>query len=199
MSTNYVPPQPQPTQAGGNTSAQQNAYTQPQQVNAQQPYEGYSQGYDYQQPFEGYSQGQPFGGYSQGQPNEGYSQGQPAEGYSQGRPNEGYSQSQPAANYTYNQFPYAQSSYSTAGYVPNIPTQGYSSPQWNTLAILSVVFLFVCMPASLALGFLALSEIKKTGERGKVLAIVSICVSGFFVALLALLLLVWSVFWMVML
>ena len=194
MSTNYVPPQPQPTQAGDNTSAQQNAYTKPQQVNAQQPYEGYSQGYDYQQPFKGYSQG-----YDYQQPFEGYSQGQPNEGYSQGRPNEGYSQSQPAANYTYNQFPYAQPSYPAAGYAPSTPTQGYSNPQWNTLAILSVVFLFVCMPASLALGFLALSEIKKTGERGKVLAIVSICVSGFFVALLALLLLVWSFFWMVML
>lgn len=163
MSTNYVPPQPQPTQAGVSTPAQQNAYTQPQQVNAQQPYEGYSQGYDYQ------------------------------------KPHEGYSQSQPAANYTYNQFPYAQPSYPAAGYAPSTPTQGYSNPQWNTFAILSVVFLFVCMPASLALGFLALSEIKKTGERGKVLAIVSICVSGFFVALLALLLLVWSFFWMVML
>lgn len=163
MSTNYVPPQPQPTQAGDNTSAQQNAYTQPQQANVQQPSEGYSQGYDYQQP------------------------------------SEGYSQSQPSANYTYNQFPYAQPSYPTSGYAPNTPTQGYSNPQWNTLAILSVVFLFVFMPASLALGFLALSEIKKTGERGKVLAIVSICVSGFFVALLALLLLVWSFFWMVML
>ena len=172
MSTNYVPPQPQPTQAGDNTSAQQNAYTQPQQVNAQQPSEGYSQGYDYQQPHEGYSQGQP---------------------------HEGYSQGQPAANYTYSQFPYAQPSYPTSGYAPNTPTQGYSNPQWNTLAILSVVFLFVFMPASLALGFLALSEIKKTGERGKVLAIVSICVSGFFVALLALLLLVWLFFWMVML
>lgn len=172
MSTNYVPPQPQPTQAGDNTSAQQNAYTQPQQVNAQQPCEGYSQGYDYQQPSEGYWQGQPF---------------------------EGYSQSQPSANYTYNQFPYAQPSYPTSGYAPNTPTQGYSNPQWNTLAILSVVFLFVFMPASLALGFLALSEIKKTGERGKVLAIVSICVSGFFVALLALVFLVWSFFWMVML
>lgn len=185
MSTNYVPPQPQPTQAGDNTSAQQNAYTQPQQANAQQPSEGYSQGYDYQQPSKGYSQG-----YDYQQPFEGYSQGQLAEGYPQG---------QPAANYTYNQFPYAQPSYPAAGYVPNTPTQGYSNPQWNTFAILSVVFLFVCMPASLALGFLALSEIKKTGERGKVLAIVSICVSGFFVALLALLLLVWSVFWMVML
>lgn len=172
MSTNYVPPQPQPTQAGDNTSAQQNVYTQPQQVNAQQPSEGYSQGYDYQQPSEGYSQSQP---------------------------HEGYSQGQPSANYTYNQFPYAQPSYPTSGYAPNTPTQGYSNPQWNTLAILSVVFLFVFMPASLALGFLALSEIKKTGERGKVLAIVSICVSGFFVALLALLLLVWLFFWMVML
>lgn len=163
MSTNYVPPQPQPTQAGDNTSAQQSVYTQPQQVNAQQPSEGYSQGYDYQQP------------------------------------SEGYSQSQPSANYAYNQFPYAQPSYPTSGYAPNTPTQGYSNPQWNTLAILSVVFLFVFMPASLALGFLALSEIKKTGERGKVLAIVSICVSGFFVALLALVFLVWSFFWMVML
>lgn len=186
MSTNYVPPQPQPTQAGDNTSAQQNAYTQPQQVNAQQPYEGYSQS----QPYEGYSQGQPY---------EGYSQGQPYEGYFQSQPYEGYSQSQPPANYTYSQFPYAQPSYPTSGYAPNTPTQGYSNPQWNTLAILSVVFLFVFMPASLALGFLALSEIKKTGERGKVLAIVSICVSGFFVALLALVFLVWSFFWMVML
>ena len=172
MSTNYVPPQPQPTQAGDTTSAQQNAYTQPQQVNVQQPYEGYSQGYDYQQPFEGYSQSQPYEGYSQGQP---------------------------SASYAYSQYPYAQPSCPTAGYVPNTPSQGYSNPQWNTFAILSVVFLFVCMPASLALGFLALSEIKKTGERGKVLAIVSICVSGFFVALLALVLLVWSFFWMAML
>lgn len=163
MSTNYVPPQPQPTQAGDNTSAQQNAYTQPQQANVQQPYEGYSQGYDYQ------------------------------------KPHEGYSQSQPSANYTYNQFPYAQPSYPAAGYAPSTPTQGYSNPQWNTFAILSVVFLFVCMPASLALGFLALSEIKKTGERGKVLAIVSICVSGFFVALLVMVLFVFSLFWMVML
>ena len=181
MSTNYVPPQPQPTQAGDNTSAQQNVYTQPQQVNVQQPYKGYSQGYDYQQPYEGYSQGQPF------------------EGYSQGQPNEGYSQSQPAANYTYNQFPYAQPSYSTAGYVPNTPTQGYSNPQWITLAILSVVFLFVLMPASLVFGVLSLSEIKRTGERGKALAIASICVSGFFVALLVMVLFVFSLFWMVML
>ena len=167
MSTNYVPPQPQPTQAGDNTSAQQNAYTQPQPAEGygyQQPAEGYSQGYGYQQPAEGYSQG--------------YGYQQPAEGYSQG-----YGYQQPTTNYA--QYP--------------CPQQGYSNPQWNTFAILSVVFLFVCMPASLALGFLALSEIKKTGERGKVLAIVSICVSGFFVALLALLLLVWSVFWMVML
>ena len=163
MSTNYVPPQPQPTQAGENTSAQQNAYTQPQQVNAQQPSEGYSQGYDYQQP------------------------------------SEGYSQSQPAANYTYNQFPYAQPSYSTAGYAPSTPTQGYSNPQWNVLAILSVVFLFVLMPASLVFGILALSEIKKTGERGKALAIASICVSGFFVALFALAFIVLSFFWMIML
>ena len=176
MSTNYVPPQPQPTQAGENTSAQQNAYTQPQQVNAQQPPEGYSQGYDYQQPSEGYPQG-----------------------YDYQQPYEGYSQSQPAANYTYSQSPYAQPSYSTGGYAPNAQTAGYSNPQWNILAILSVVFLFVFMPASLALGILALSEIKKTGERGKVLAIASICVSGFFVALLALVLLVWLFFWMVML
>ena len=163
MSTNYVPPQPKPTQAWESTSAQQNAYTQPQQVNAQQPSEGYSQGYDYQQPSEGYPQGQP------------------------------------AANYTYNQFPYAQPSYSTGGYAPNAQTSGYSNPQWNNLAILSVVFLFVFMPASLALGFLALSEIKKTGERGKVLAIVSICVSGFFVALFVMAFFVLSLFGMVIL
>lgn len=176
MSTNYVPPQPQPTQAGENTSAQQNAYTQPQQVNAQQPSEGYSQGYDYQQPYEGYSQG-----------------------YDYQQPSEGYSQSQPATNYTYSQSPYAQPSYSTGGYAPNAQTSGYSNPQWNNLAILSVVFLFVFMPASLALGFLALSEIKKTGERGKVLAIVSICVSGFFVALFVMAFFVLSLFGMVIL
>lgn len=115
---------------------------------------------------------------------------QPYNGYSQG-----YSypqQNQPAANYAYNQSPYP-----ATGYVANIPTQGYFEPQWNLFAILSVVFLFVFMPASLVLGCLALSEIKKTGERGKALAIASICVSGFFVVLLALVLLVWSFFWMV--
>lgn len=115
---------------------------------------------------------------------------QPYNGYSQG-----YSypqQNRPATNYAYNQSPYP-----ATGYVANTPTQGYFEPQWNLFAILSVVFLFVFMPASLVLGCLALSEIKKTGERGKALAIASICVSGFFVVLLALVLLVWSFFWMV--
>lgn len=155
MSTNFVSPQLQPSQAKGSTSEQQNAYAQPQ------PAEGYSQGYNYQQPAEGYSQG-----CSYQQP------------------------SQPAANY-------ARSSYPTSGYATSQPPQGYSNPQWNVLAILSVVFLFVLMPASLVLGILALSEIKKTGERGKALAIASICVSGFFVALLVMVFFAFSLFWMV--
>lgn len=130
--------------------------------------------------------------YIQPQPNKGYSQGynyqQPPEGYSQGY---NYQQpSQPTASY-------AQSYYPVSGYATNQSPQGYSNSQWNVLAIISVVFLFVLMPASLVLGILALSEIKRTGERGKALAIASICVSGFFVALLVMVFFAFSFFWMV--
>ena len=170
MSSNYIPSQPQAPVSADEAPTQvgEGAYAQPQQAGAQQS--------AYQQPYNGYSQS-----YNYSQSPEGYSQG-----YSYPQ------QNRPATNYAYNQSPYP-----ATGYVANTPTQGYFEPQWNLFAILSVVFLFVFMPASLVLGGLALSEIKKTGERGKALAIASICVSGFFVVLLALVLLVWSFFWMV--
>ena len=46
--------------------------------------------------------------------------------------------------------------------------------KYNTLSILSIIFAFIFSPVGLVLGIIALSQIKKSGERGKGLAIFSI-------------------------
>lgn len=51
----------------------------------------------------------------------------------------------------------------------------------NTLATLSVVFAFVFAPAGVVLGHLALSQIHKTGDRGRDRALVGVTLSYVFI------------------
>jgi uncharacterized Tic20 family protein len=51
----------------------------------------------------------------------------------------------------------------------------------NTLATLSVVFAFVFAPAGMILGHLALSQIHKTGDRGRDRALVGVTLSYVFI------------------
>jgi len=50
----------------------------------------------------------------------------------------------------------------------------------NLMAILSIIFAFVFAPAGLVLGIIALNQIKKTGEEGRILAIIGIVLSVIF-------------------
>jgi len=49
---------------------------------------------------------------------------------------------------------------------------------YNVFAILSIIFAFVFFPLGLIFGIISLVQIKKTGEKGKGLAIVSIILGG---------------------
>ena len=50
--------------------------------------------------------------------------------------------------------------------------QGYSyAPPTNTLAIVALVLAFVMAPAGIVCGHIALGQIKRTGERGRELAL----------------------------
>ena len=51
----------------------------------------------------------------------------------------------------------------------------------NTLATLSVVFAFVCAPAGVILGHVALSQIHETGGRGRDRALVGVTLSYVFI------------------
>jgi hypothetical protein len=72
------------------------------------------------------------------------------------------------------------------GYPPPAYGQsyGYGPPsdpsRTNTLAIVAFVTTFLCTPAGLICGFLALSQIKKSGEQGRGLALAAVILSGLF-------------------
>ena len=53
-------------------------------------------------------------------------------------------------------------------------------PRTNTLAIISLIGAFICVPAGLICGIIALSQIKKTGEQGRGLALAGTILSGLF-------------------
>ena len=74
------------------------------------------------------------------------------------------------------------------GYPPQPPPQSGSV---NLFATLSVIFAFICAPAGAVLGHLALSRIKRTGERGRTRALVGITVSYLIIVLAVVALLVW--------
>lgn len=80
---------------------------------------------------------------------------------------------------------------------PGIPGQGayppggyghpayppYYAPPTNVMAILSLVFIVVFPPVGLVFGFVARSQITRTGESGDGLALAGIIVNGFFTVL----------------
>jgi hypothetical protein len=66
----------------------------------------------------------------------------------------------------YGSAPAAPQAYSPQGY-----GQGAAGDKWNVLAIISLVSAFFVSLAAVICGHIALSQIKKTGERGRGLAI----------------------------
>lgn len=54
--------------------------------------------------------------------------------------------------------------------------QPYVAPRTNTLAILSLISAFVCMPLGVVFGHVSLSQIKRTGEQGRGMAIAGLVV-----------------------
>jgi hypothetical protein len=76
------------------------------------------------------------------------------------------------------------------GYPPGFgPPAGFAPPRkTNTLAIVALVSIFVCSPASLVLGIIARNQIKQTGEAGDGMALAGIIVGAISVAFMVLLL-----------
>ena len=65
--------------------------------------------------------------------------------------------------------------------VSQAPAPTSQQQETNTLATLSVVFAFVFAPAGMILGHLALSQIHKTGDRGRDRALVGVTLSYVFI------------------
>jgi hypothetical protein len=117
---------------------------------------------------------------------------------------QGYPQSpyaQPGYDQPYGQQPYAQQQPYAAPYDPNNPYGAYPQPGYaqpyagygqppypaprgtNTMAILALVFGILVAPLGLVFGFVARSQIKKTGEDGDGLALAGIIIGGIFTLL----------------
>jgi len=73
------------------------------------------------------------------------------------------------------------------------PTPGQRPPhgEVNTLATLSVVFAFVFAPAGAVLGHLALSQIRKLGQRGRERALIGLTLSYVVIVLAVIALVIW--------
>jgi hypothetical protein len=65
-------------------------------------------------------------------------------------------------------------------------------PPVNTLATLSVVFAFVFAPAGAILGHLGLSQIRRTGQRGRDRALVAVTLSYVLITVTVVVLVVWA-------
>jgi hypothetical protein len=68
---------------------------------------------------------------------------------------------------------------------PSEPPAQYTdnSQRWNTLAILAFVLVWPTVIVGLVLGHIALSQIKRTGERGRGLALAAVIIGWIGVAL----------------
>jgi hypothetical protein len=81
---------------------------------------------------------------------------------------------------------YGQQPYPQPGYGQPYPGYGqpYPAPRGtNTMAILALVFGILVAPLGLVFGFVARSQIKKTGEDGDGLALAGIIIGGIFTLL----------------
>ena len=91
---------------------------------------------------------------------------------------------QPYPRPGYDQNPYG--AYPQPGYAQPYPGYGqpYPAPRGtNTMAILALVFGILVAPLGLVFGFVARSQIKKTGEDGDGLALAGIIIGGIFTLL----------------
>lgn len=151
----------------------------------QQPYAG-QPAYDQSYPQPGYGQQQPaYGPQASGQ------QTYDPQTYGQ----QAYGQ-QPYGQAGYGQQPYGSEQYAAAGYpqqpvyagqiaYPAAAPVAYAAPRGtNTLAILALIFGFVFAPLGIVFGFIARSQIKKTGEDGGGLALAGIIIGGVFTVLI---------------
>ena len=141
-------------------------------------------GYEQQQP--PYPAAQPYGqpAYdpnAYGQQAYGQQPYDPANPYGQ----QAYGQPYPAAGYDQSQY----GAYPQPGYPQQQqPYPGYAQPNpasrgTNTMAILALVFGIIVAPLGLVFGFVARSQIKKTGEDGDGLALAGIIIGGIFTLL----------------
>lgn len=88
---------------------------------------------------------------------------------------------------------------STQGYLPPLTTGPPTTTgpvfapggEVNTFATLSIVFAFVFAPVGAALGHVALSQIKRRGQRGRERAIVGITISYVIIVLAVIALVIW--------
>lgn len=105
----------------------------------------------------------------------------PANPYGQ----QAYGQPFPAAGYDPAQYgAYPQPGYPQQQPYPGYAAQPYAAPRGtNTMAILALVFGILVAPLGLVFGFVARSQIKKTGEDGDGLALAGIIIGGIFTLL----------------
>jgi hypothetical protein len=75
---------------------------------------------------------------------------------------------------------------------PAIPSPLPSHDEANVLATLSVVFAFVFAPVGAILGHLGLSQIRRTGQRGRDRALVGVTLSYVFITVAVVALVVWA-------
>jgi Domain of unknown function (DUF4190) len=145
----------------------------------QQQYGGYGQQPSYgQQP--GYDPAQQYGQPAYGQ----QPYGQPAYGQQPG-----YDQQPPYDPQTgYGQQYPPQPAYGQPGGYQGYPQQpAYAAPPaTNTMAILALIFGIIIAPLGIVFGFIARSQIKRTGESGDGLALAGIIIGGIFTVLIIL-------------
>lgn len=79
--------------------------------------------------------------------------------------------------------PAAQPTYPAYG---QPPAAGYYAPPTNTLAILALVLAFVISPGGIICGHIALSQIKRTGEGGRGLAVAGLIIGYVFTGIFVL-------------
>jgi hypothetical protein len=76
---------------------------------------------------------------------------------------------------------------------PRVPAPGSSEPETNTLATLSVIFAFVFAPAGAVLGHLGLTQIARTGQRGRDRALIGVTLSYVFIVVAVVAVAVWTI------
>ncbi|MBP3082280.1 sensor domain-containing protein [Mycolicibacterium fortuitum] len=91
------------------------------------------------------------------------------------------------------QFSSGQAPYMAPPVVPAGPPPPSSQDETNTFATLSVVFAFLFAPAGAVLGHLGLSQIKRTGQRGRDRALVGLSLSYTLIVVAVAALVIWAV------